>query len=90
MYRFICTFLTKAACNQFVTNCSAIHIKGPRGSFNVTEPFTCISMNIVYGIISKRCNIIYIGETGRRLADRFTEHICSIQNNFSGFPVTTF
>ena len=76
-------------CNtcKFVTNCSAIHIKGPNGSFNVTEPFTCISKNIMYGIICKRCNIIYIGETGRRLVDRITENIRSIQNNFSGFPV---
>ena len=76
-------------CNtcKFVTNCSAIHIIGTKGSFNVTEPFTCISKNIVYGIICQRCNMIYIGETGRRLADRITEHIRSIQNNFSGFPV---
>ena len=76
-------------CNtcKFVTNCSATHIEGPKGSFNVTQPFTCISKNIVYGIICKRCNIIYIGETGRRLADRITEHIRSIRNNFSGFPV---
>ena len=73
--------------SKFVSNYSAIHIKGPKGSFNVTETFTCISKNIVYGIICKRCNIIYIGETGRRLADRITEHICSIRNNFSGFDV---
>ena len=53
----------------------------------MTQPFTCISNNIVHGIICKRCNIIYIGETGRRLADRITEHIRSIRNNFSGFPV---
>ena len=53
----------------------------------MTQPFTCISKNIVYGIICKRCNIIYIGETGRRLADRITEHIRSVRNNFSGFPV---
>ena len=52
-----------------VTNCSATLIEGPNGSFNVTQPFTCISENIVYGIICKRCSIIYIGETGRRLAD---------------------
>ena len=54
-------------CNtcKFVTNCSATHIEGPKGSFNVTQPFTCISPKIVYGIICKRCNIIYIGETGR-------------------------
>ena len=31
--------------------------------------------------------VIHIGETGCRLADRITEHIRSIQNNFSGFPV---
>ena len=76
-------------CNicKFITNCSVIHIKGPKGSFNVAQPFTCISKNIVYGNICKRCNIIYIGETGRRLADRITEHIRSVINNFSGFPV---
>ena len=31
--------------------------------------------------------MIYIGETGYRLADRITEHIRSIRNNFYGFPV---
>ena len=72
---------------KFVSNCSGIHEKGPNGSFNVTKTYSCISKNIVYGIICKRCNIIYIGETGCRLADRITEHIRSIRNNFSGFPV---
>ena len=27
---------------KFVTNCSAIHIKGPKRPFNVTQPLTCI------------------------------------------------
>ena len=30
---------------------------------------------------------MYIGETKRRLADRFTEHIRSIKINSSGLPV---
>ena len=72
---------------KFVTNCSAILMKGPKGSLNVTETLNCISKNIVYGIICKRRNIIYIGNTGHRLADRITEHIRSIRNNFCGFPV---
>ena len=55
-------------------------------SYNVTETSTCISENIVYGIICRLCNIIYIGETGCRLADKMTEHIRSIPKN-SGFPV---
>ena len=82
-------FCKRRRCNtcKFVTNCSAIHVKSPRGSFNVTQPVTCISKNIVYGIICKRYDIIYIGETGRRLADRMTEHIRSIRNNFFCFPV---
>ena len=44
-------------------------------------------LNIVYGIICKRCHIIYIEETGRRLADRIAEHIRSIRHNFSGYPI---
>ena len=42
---------------------------------------------IVYVIICSRCNILYVGETQRRLADRFTEHLRSINKNFQGFPV---
>ena len=61
--------------------------KGPIGSFNVTEPFTCISKNILYGIICTRRNIIYIEQTGRRLTDIITEHIRYIVKKNSGFPV---
>ena len=79
-------------CNtcKFVTNCSAIHKEGPKGSINVTETFACISKSIVYGIICKRCNIIYIGETGRRLADRISEHIRSIRKKIWSSCSTTF
>ena len=72
-------------CNtcKFVTT----HIKGLKGYFNVTETFTCISTNIVYDIICRRCNIVYVGETGYQLVDRINEHMCSIKNNVSGFPV---
>ena len=65
-----------------------MHIMDSKGSFDVTETLTRISKNIVYGIICRRCIIIYIGETGYQLADRITEHIRSIRNNFSGFPAT--
>ena len=33
------------------------------------------------------CHIMYIGLTRRRLADRMTEHISSILNNFHGFSL---
>ena len=62
-------------------------ILGPKGSFRVNDHFTCISSNVVYAIICTRCKKLYIGETCRRLADRFTEHLRSVKNNFDGFPV---
>ena len=47
----------------------------------MTETSTFLCKNIVYGTMCKRCNVIYIGETCRRLADRITEHIRSILQN---------
>ena len=48
-------------CNtcKFGTNCSAIHIKGPKGSFNVTETSTCIFKNIVYGILNSEAYLLW-------------------------------
>ena len=42
---------------------------------------------MIYAITCNRCKKMYIGETKRRLADRFTEHLRSIKINFPGLPV---
>ena len=42
---------------------------------------------MVYSIICRRCGCLYIGETGRRLRERFSEHLRSVRNNSPGFPV---
>ena len=39
--------------------------------------YTCFSKNVVYAINCRTCNKMYIGETGRRLGDRFREHLRS-------------
>ncbi|KAJ8046455.1 hypothetical protein HOLleu_05127 [Holothuria leucospilota] len=67
-----------------------LSILGPNNNrFNVHQHFTCISANVVYVLVCKRCNILYVGETKRRLADRVTEHLRSIKQNLPGFPVAT-
>ena len=71
---------------SLANNCSATYIKGIKCSVDETETVTCISKNIVYSIICKRCHMIYIGETGRRLVDVIPNDICNIINNFSCFP----
>ena len=49
--------------------------------------YSFISSNVIYVITCTRSEIIYIGETERRLADRFTVHLRSIKINFPDLPV---
>ena len=49
--------------------------------------YTCISSNVIYAITCTRSERVYIWETKRRLAGRFTEHLRSININFPGLPV---
>ena len=53
----------------------------------IRDRFTCQSENVVYFIIFRRCGCLYIGETGRRLRERSSEHLRSVRNNSPGFPV---
>jgi len=55
----------------------------PLGQWTIRGSYTCESRNLIYGICCKICHIFYIGQTGRRLADRFTEHLRDIKNNSS-------
>ena len=56
----------------FVQN--AGKISGPKRSVKITDRFTCTSENVIYCITCTLCKKLYIGETGRRLGDRFREH----------------
>ena len=50
-------------------------ITGPKGDYHIKKAFTCTTSHVVYAICCKRHkHVMYIGETERRLADRFTEH----------------
>ena len=63
-------------------------IRGTNYSFSVRGHFTFQSSNLVYCISCNRCpTILYIGETGRNLRSRFSEHLRSIRNNTPVFPV---
>ena len=57
---------------------SKVKISGPNRSVKVTDHFTCISTNVIYCTLCKK---IYIGETGRRLVDRFCEHLRGLEMN---------
>ncbi|XP_078350640.1 uncharacterized protein LOC144635403 [Oculina patagonica] len=63
------------------------NVQGPKSVYTIRDRFTCQSENVVYCIVCRRCSVLYIGETGRRLRERFSEHLRSIRNHSPGFPV---
>ena len=62
-------------------------LQSPKCLFTIRDRFTCQSENVVYSIICRRCGCLYIGETGRRLRERFSERLRTVLNNSPGFPV---
>ena len=59
----------------------------PKRLYTIHHRFTCLSEHAVYSIIYRRCGCLYIGETGRRLRECFSEHLRSVRNNSPGSPV---
>ncbi|XP_055501020.1 uncharacterized protein LOC129702942 [Leucoraja erinacea] len=77
----------RRVCNTCRFTSSLDFIQGPNQSFQVQQRFTCTSFNLVYCIRCFRCQLLYIGETKRRLGDRFAQHLRSVRTNQPGVPV---
>ena len=75
-FTFTCKRTRCKTC-PFISN--TVKISGPHRSVKVTDHFTCISTDVIYCITSTLCKKIYIGETGRRPADRFREHLRDVE-----------
>ena len=63
----------------FISN--ANKISGPKRTVAITDHFSCISTNLIYCITCTLCKKVYIGETGRRLGDRYREHLRDVEIN---------
>ena len=63
----------------FISN--MVKISGPNRSVKITDHFTRTSANVICCITCTLCYKTYIGETGRRLADRFREHLRVVEKN---------
>ena len=50
-------------------------------SIKITDHFTGTSANVIYCITCTLCKKFYIDETGRRLGDRFREHLRDIEKD---------
>ena len=74
---------SRKVCNTCPFINSKTHIRGPNGSYQVNDHFDCTTSNIIYCITCTLCNKLYIGESGRKLGDRFREHLLDVKNKGS-------
>ena len=61
---------------SFVTSAK---ISGPKRSIKINKHFTCISANVIFCITCTPYKRYHIGETERRLGDRFREHLRDVK-----------
>jgi len=73
--------LDRARCKAcpFIRNFEKI--SEPKRSIKITDHFTCTSANVIYCITCTFCKRLHIGETGRRLGDRFREHLRDLEKD---------
>ena len=72
---------TGTPCKTCPSISNMVKISGPNLCIKITDYFTCISANVIYCINSTLYKKIYIGETGRRLADCFRKHLRDVGKN---------
>ena len=59
----------------------SFHLSGPKRSIKITDHFTCTLANVIYCITCTLCKKLYVGETGRRLSDRFGVHLRDVEKD---------
>ena len=62
-------------------------INTPGECITINSKYTCISQNVVHVIKYRTCNKMYIAKIGRRLGDRFREHLLSTRQTSTELPV---
>ena len=71
----------RVRCRTYPFISNANKISGPKRTVTITKHFSCISTNLIYCLTCTLSKKIYIGETGRRLGDRFSEHLRDVEIN---------
>ena len=61
----------RARCKTCPFICKVEKLSGSKPSINITDHFTCTLTNVIYFITCTLWKTLYIGETDRRLGNRF-------------------
>ena len=71
----------RARCKTCSFICNVEKLSGPKRSIKITDQFTCTSAKVIYCITCTLCKKLYLRETGRRLSDRFREHLRDVEKD---------
>ena len=77
----------RSRCNTCTHTDVSAFVDSPGGCITINNKFMCTSKNVVYVIKCRACSKLYIGETGRRLGDRFLEHLRSTRTTNTDLSV---
>ena len=69
----------KCFCCKFIYENSFITLKDSNISIQLLSNSNCNSSNVVYIILCIKCKIFYIGETGKSLSKRMSQHLNQIK-----------
>jgi hypothetical protein len=73
-----CNNIRCKACNYIKTG-NTFQSSHNKRTFKIKHFLTCKSCNIIYLINCTKCGKQYVGQTGRRLADRINDHLSRIR-----------
>jgi len=73
-----CPNLKCKACN-FIAEANSFKSSVNAGNFKLNFGSTCKTCNVCYLVTCRACQKQYVGETGRALADRITDHLSAIR-----------
>jgi len=76
-----CNSIRCKTCRIHATSSKSFTSSHNQSRHQITHTLTCTTTNIIYLITCNRCNKQYVGETGRSLAQRLTDHRSNIKNH---------
>ena len=77
---FYCNKHNCSTCKHSSKN-SRLHSNRINKTFNIHGHITCNSTNLIYIITYSKCQKQYVGETGRKIKTRITEHLRNIRQH---------
>jgi len=70
---------TKCKACTYIVESDSVRSSHNDRTYKLHNKFNCASTNIVYLVTCTKCNKQYVGETGRSLRDRITDHVSCIK-----------